>query len=94
LLSHQVQRQRLARLLEELPIRSVRADIDPELIWSDVLIWLQKYSEHEPDWADGYVLALAHAMGDAQIWTYDKEYATIWRTLDGKRPKLFVDPRR
>jgi predicted nucleic acid-binding protein len=92
LLPHPIQRQRLHRLLAELPIQPVR--VEPERLWNDVFTWLQKYAEHQPDWADGYLLALTRAVGGAQIWTYDKEYSTTWRTLDGRRPKLLVDPRR
>lgn len=92
LLPHPVHRERLRRVLAELPIRSIAVELEP--LWNDVFTWLEKYAEHEPDWADGYLVALAAAAGGAQIWTYDQEYATTWRTLDGRRPKLLVDPRR
>jgi predicted nucleic acid-binding protein len=92
LLAHPVQRERLRRLIVELPIRSFEAE--GEELWNEVFAWLSKYGDHDPDWADGYLVAVSSRDTGVKVWTYDKEFATVWRRLDGKKIALLVDPRR
>jgi predicted nucleic acid-binding protein len=92
LLPHAVQRQRLFRLLRELPVRDFTGERDP--VWPAVSDWLEKYADHGPDWADASPVVLASQTKSAKVWTYDTEFWTTWRGPDGKRVSLFVDPRK
>jgi hypothetical protein len=56
-LPHRAQRQRLHALLDALAIASLPGTHDREF-WFDVLNWLTKYAEHEPDWADACIAVL------------------------------------
>ncbi len=49
--------------------------------------WLARYAEHEPDSADGWLVEWASA-DPASVWTFDREFSTVWRTLKVKRVKL------
>lgn len=91
LLPHPVQRKRLFRLVRELPIQPFSTDsTDP---WPPVLDWLEKYADHQPDWADAELVSLAAGAKNSRIWTYDTEFATTWRSPTGRRLPLFVPPR-
>jgi hypothetical protein len=50
-------------------------------------------AEDRETWADGYLITTASQAPGAKVWTYDREFATTWRDLDGKRVPLLVDPR-
>ena len=76
------QRIRLQRMLERLDVLPVPAD-DPQSLWKEVFDWLQKYSDHEPDWADGYLAVLCGRNRQYKIWTYDLEFRTTWRRPNG-----------
>ena len=52
--------------------------------------WLDRYAEHEPDWADGYLAVVSSRERKAKVWTYDSEFRTTWRRLDGTRIPLAV----
>ena len=56
--------------------------------------WLEKYADHEPDWADASLVIIASHTKATKVWTYDAEFWTTWRGLDGKRVPLLVDPRK
>ena len=84
LLDHPVQRRRLERLLLELPVLPW-PNRDEPAFWRDVFAWLTRYEEHQPDWADGYLVIAATRVKGARVWTYDREFRTTWRRLDGKR---------
>ena len=57
-LAADVQRQRLRAVLDQLNIAAVpRAD--DRGFWTEVLDWLSKYADHEPDWADGCLAVLS-----------------------------------
>ena len=86
LLEHPIQRARLARLVAELAIRAIKADDDE--LWPSVFEWLEKYREHKPDWADGYLVGLTSQDARLLVWTYDREFTTTWRRLDGSRVPL------
>jgi uncharacterized protein len=49
--------------------------------------WLERYAEHQPDFADGWLVEWASAERLA-VWTFDREFSTVWRTLKGKRVML------
>lgn len=88
-LPHQRQRQRLRALIEGLEIRALRAADDGEF-WSDVLNWLVKYGDHEPDWADGCIAVLCGRDETLKVWTYDGEFRTTWRKPDGRAITMAV----
>lgn len=89
LLDQPVQRERLERILVALSIRPFATE-DEAGLWSDVFRWLGRYTEHEPDWADGYLAIASGRDKAAKVWTYDSEFRTIWRRLDGTRIPLAV----
>lgn len=80
-LSAPSQRKRLRRMLEVLYISPVIVD-DTESLWREVFDWLQKYSDQDPDWADGYLAVLSGRDRKSKVWTYDREFRTIWRRPD------------
>ncbi len=81
-LPHREQRQRLQALLDTLAISSLPGPCDRRF-WSDVFHWLTKYAEHEPDWADACIAVLCGHDRRLKVWTYDREFRTTWRRLDG-----------
>lgn len=93
-LSHHQQRQRLRRWLHDLDVAPVPAEADPDFR-ADVFTWLARYEEHEPDWADGCLAVMSERESGAKVWTYDREFTTIWRRLDGRAiPLTTAQPRR
>lgn len=88
-LPHRPQRQRLRALLSDLHI-SPAAIEDESTFWLDVLDWLAKYADHEPDWADGCVAVLSGRDKRLKVWTYDREFRTTWRRPDGTTIPLAV----
>ena len=89
-LARTVQRQRLRRLLTEFSIAPYTSDHEAEL-WLDVLDWLARYAEHDPDFADGYLAVLSGIERRFKVWTYDSEFRTTWRRADGTRIPLAVN---
>jgi predicted nucleic acid-binding protein len=87
-LPHRSQRERLRALLEELDIESLSTH-GPEF-QGDVFAWLVKYADHEPDWADACLAVLCGHRAQLKVWTYDREFRTTWRKLDGKSIRLAV----
>lgn len=81
-LPHPSQRNRLAAMLEELRIESLATG--DARFRADVLAWLAKYSDREPDWADACLAVLCSRDIKLKIWTYDREFQTTWRRSDGK----------
>lgn len=90
LLTHPVQRRRLARFLVEFSVAPYRSD-DESGLWAEVFAWLDRYQEHEPDWADGYLAVVSGREKQFRIWTYDREFRTIWRRPDGRPIPLAVN---
>lgn len=76
------QRARLTRILTSVDARPAA-----EPPWLEVFSWLERYAEHEPDWADACLVVLARPKL-FRVWTYDKEFQTVWRRLDGSRVPL------
>jgi predicted nucleic acid-binding protein len=83
------QRRRLESTIESLGILPVSID-DPRSLWKEVLDWLNKYADHEPDWADGYLAVLAGRDRKRKVWTYDTEFRTIWRRPNGSAIPMAV----
>lgn len=90
-LPHEAQRRRLRRLLEELAASVLTGGGEVSLWWA-VFDWMEKYAEHEPDWADGYLAVLCGRDRRLKVWTYDKEFRTTWRRPDGSPIPLAVRP--
>jgi predicted nucleic acid-binding protein len=83
LLGQRGQRARLATLLAAL-----RAQPATEPAWERVFEWLERYGEHQPDWVDACLVVMANR--EQRIWTYDDEFRSLWRRLDGSRVPLAV----
>jgi predicted nucleic acid-binding protein len=86
------QRERLGDFLRRFdvqphPVESERA------LWDEVLAWMYRYAEHEPDFADAWLAVLSQRERRLRVWTYDREFARVWRRPDGSRIPLAVrDP--
>lgn len=81
-LPHRSQRLRLHALLKELDVDPLPGVTDAGF-WSDAFTWLEKYSDHEPDWADACLAVLSGRDRRLRIWTYDREFRTTWRRPNG-----------
>jgi len=81
-LPHDSQRKRLRALLQDLTVGIVPVTQDHRFVL-DVFAWLEKYQEHEPDWADGCIAALSERDTAIKVWTYDREFRTTWRRPNG-----------
>lgn len=81
-LPHRSQRQRLRALLHDLSMQPVPV-ANEGAFWLEVLDWLAKYADHEPDWADGCLAVLSGRDKDLKVWTYDREFRTTWRRQNG-----------
>lgn len=89
LLQHAVQRERLARLLHELGALPFSVE-DEGALRTRVFEWLARYADHEPDWADGYLAIASGIEKRAKVWSYDSEFRTTWRRLDGTKIPLAI----
>jgi len=81
-LPHESQRHRLRAMLHELGMEPLPV-MNERAFWLEVLDWLTKYADHEPDWADGCLAVLAGHDKDLKVWTYDREFRTTWRRPNG-----------
>ena len=81
-LSAPSQRQRLRRTLDDLEVEPASVSDDGSL-WQEVFDWLNKYADHQPDWADGYLAVLCSRDRSYKLWTYDIEFRTTLRRRDG-----------
>ena len=59
-------------------------------LWQEVFDWLDRYSEHDADWTDGYLTVVSGRERRSRVLTYDREFRTIWRRPDGTRIPLAV----
>ena len=91
-LAGDAQRQRLRAVLGRLHIAAVPRS-DDRGFWLDVLDWLSKYADHEPDWADGCLAVLSGRDPSLKVWTYDREFSTTWRRPDGTTIPMAVSRR-
>lgn len=88
-LPHRSQRLRLRAFLQELDAQPLPAAYEPEF-WSEVLDWLAKYADHEPDWADACLAVLSGRDATLKVWTYDREFRTTWRRPNGSAIPMAV----
>lgn len=88
-LPHRTQRQRLRAVLDDLGVQPALAAHD-DAFWLEVFDWLIQFAEHEPDWADGCLAVLSGRDKNAKVWTYEREFQTIWRRPNGARIPLAV----
>ena len=51
---------------------------------------MERYQEHGPDLADAQLVALAGTATSFRVWSYDKEFWTVWRRTDGTRVPIAV----
>ena len=79
-------RRRLRFLFDAL---SVRRLVLEEPWQGEVFDWLDRYATHDPDFADAQLVVSASRNARSRVWTYDREFKTIWRRTDGKRIALF-----
>lgn len=92
LLPHRHHRARLSEILRRFGVRPCLLE-DEAALWEEVFEWLEQYAEHEPDWADGYLIALCARDRRLKIWTYDQDFTDLWRAADGRRVPLAVRAR-
>jgi predicted nucleic acid-binding protein len=79
-------RGRLRFILQRLGVSPVELELP---WWDDVMNWLERYQEHEPDLADAQLAVLCARRPRARVWTYDAEFRTTWRRPDGSSIPLF-----
>jgi predicted nucleic acid-binding protein len=77
-------RQRVCFVLERLAVGHTQVQGD---WWSSIFAWLDKYARHEPDLCDAMLVVTATRQKSA-IWTYDAEFAKLWRSPEGKALQL------
>jgi predicted nucleic acid-binding protein len=85
------QRQRLRGLLGRLATEP----IDPEpsrAVWEEIMDWSEKFADQKPDFADALTVLLSGRERRLKVWTYDSEFASVWRRADGTRVPLAVRP--
>jgi predicted nucleic acid-binding protein len=84
LLPGDAHRQRLAKYLTTVPITLAPA-LNSDDLYREIFAWLARYAEHMPDWADAHMSVLCGQNRQLRVWTYDREFHTIWRRPDGSR---------
>ena len=80
-------RRRLAEFLQQFEVRPAAVGRE-EAVWREVLEWLDRYADHEPDFADGWLAVLSQRERRLRIWSFDREFRTVWRRPDGSRIPL------
>lgn len=85
-------RARVHDLIQELHMRPCGVADGPHL-WDEVFAWLARYAEHGPDWTDAYLAVLCGRDRALKVWTYDAEFARVWRRPDGSRIPLAAKAR-
>jgi predicted nucleic acid-binding protein len=83
------QRRRLTQVLARVDANPIRSLNDRDF-WIEVFDWLDKYADHEPDWADACLAVLSGRDPAAKVWTYDSEFRTTWRRPNGTAIPLAV----
>lgn len=68
-------RARLIGFVSEAPV----AQLEPAAgSWPRIFAWLERYQEHRPDFADAVLVQLLQTHKRANVWTFDREFSTIW----------------
>ena len=83
-------RRRVGALLEREVVQ-LGAPKNGDEVTRRTLKWLARYAEHSPDFADGFLAAWAESDASLAVWTFDREFSSVWRTLSGKRVRLAFD---
>lgn len=81
-LPHRNQRLRLRALLRELSVQPIPVTYEQDF-FLEVLDWLTKYADQEPDWANACLAILSGRDKNLKVWTYDREFRTTWRRPNG-----------
>jgi predicted nucleic acid-binding protein len=84
--------ERLVEIMEQLNVTPLEENLRPR--WRDIFQWMVKYKSHQPDWTDAELAVISSHHSHVRIWTYDKEFRTIWRRIDGTKIPLAVDSTR
>ena len=80
-------RSRLRALIEAIDPEPCAAEMERQFR-TETFNWLEQYSEHDPDWTDAVLAVLAGRFPKWKVWTYDREFATLWRTPAGSHIAL------
>jgi uncharacterized protein len=83
-------RRRLSGLIETEVVH-FGSPKNADLIVRRSMKWLDRYAEHRPDFADAFLVCWAESDSSAAVWTFDREFSTVWRTLGGKKVPLVFD---
>ena len=83
------QRERLRRVLIDSDIRLYPVPQTLELTM-EVFDWMHGYASSRPDWTDALYVILSGRERSLRVWSYDAEFATVWRRPDGSRIPLAV----
>jgi predicted nucleic acid-binding protein len=81
-------RERLKDLLRQMSAQAIA--LDDSNGWGDLFDWIERYADHDPDFADGYLAVLCGVDRGLKVWTYDREFHTTWRRPDGTAIPLAV----
>ncbi len=74
---------RLVEIIDSFEVRPLDSSRLPP--WADVFAWMLRYAEHDPGWTDAQLAVLCGLDRKARLWTYDREFRTVWRRPDGTR---------
>ena len=88
-LPHAAQRERLRRFLTAFSV-GAHAPEDEIGLRGEIFNWLARYADHRPDWADAHIAVLSGLERRYKVWTYDREFRTVWRRPNGSRIPLAV----
>ena len=80
-------RRRLEAAFERGPLQLV-SDSGIALVVA-ALAWLEHFADHRPDFADAHLVSWAASDRDLSVWTFDREFSTVWRTSSGEPVRLF-----
>lgn len=59
-----------------------------ERVAQRAMVWLDAWEEHDPDFADAYLVAWSELDAELRVWTFDQEFRRVWRTSKGRRVPL------
>ena len=83
-------RRNLRQFMEKFGV-SIVAPENQDLTLGGTFRWLEKYADHVPDFADGWIAVLSGSDERLKLWTFDGEFRTHWRRPDGSPIPLAVD---
>jgi predicted nucleic acid-binding protein len=80
-------RLRLRSYLEHLRVAILETQADA---WEAIFDWMEQYEEHEPALADAQLVALSAVDASRRVWSYDRDFLSLWRRPDGTRVPIVV----